>query len=516
METAGAIKAIKRFGDIAAGVAEKISRLSRPVLRVLTFSPASDAVARASAFCAQIDQGRIDVIYAVRSFSKYSVKAHKSYRFNEESLPSSSEVASTLAVAIKDLGVRRADVQLIIPKSWVAMKAASLPAAVRENLPEVVRFEFDRLTPFSADEALYDYLTGEGTGEKIELFIAAAKAVAITAYCDSLAERGIVVKSVTFDISCLATLCSFVSGYSSFIFAEIDRCGIKSGTVDDGILKSSSSQEFKCDDDVLMAVIIEDFLMEQKTSSGKEGEEGVERPLILFFRKESESLAEALKTRGKISFETLNNLQHKIAGITGLEGARTLLIGGVLELLWPKARRFNLLSKGIRDRSRKPFLLTALLAAVMAACLLAYIFVPVQTETERLAEINRQINLRKAEVKNVEKIKSDIEAVNKRLVLINNFRHDKPLYIDLIKELTTVVPKNVWLTRVRIADTQANIEGYAPSATSLVQILEASKYFQKVEFASPTFRDARMNMDRFQIKMDIKGSKTAEAGNEKK
>ena len=72
METAGAIKAVKRFGDIAAGVAEKISRLSRPVLRVLTFSLASDAVARASAFCAQIDKGRIDVIYAVRSFSKYS------------------------------------------------------------------------------------------------------------------------------------------------------------------------------------------------------------------------------------------------------------------------------------------------------------------------------------------------------------------------------------------------------------------------------------------------------------
>ena len=134
METAGAIRAIKRFGDTAAGIAETIKRLSSPVVKVLTFSPASDVIARASALCAQVSKGRLDVIYAVRSLSKYRVKAHKSYRFSEESLPSSSEVASTLAVAMKDLGVRRADVQLIIPKSWVAMKAASLPVSVRENL----------------------------------------------------------------------------------------------------------------------------------------------------------------------------------------------------------------------------------------------------------------------------------------------------------------------------------------------------------------------------------------------
>lgn len=512
METAVAIRAVRKFGDAAARVADAIKKLSGPVLRVLAFSPASEAVAPASALCAQISRGHLDVIYVRRLFSKYRIKAGRDYRFSDESLPSPGEVASTLALAVKDFGIRSADVQLIIPKAMVAMKAATLPSAVSENLPDVVRFEFDRLTPFSADEALYDYLTGEESGGRIELFIAAAKAGAIKDYSISLAERGIVVKSVTFDMSCFATLCSFVTGYSSFMFAEIDRCGVKSGVVENGILKSSSSQEFRCDDDVLMAVIVEDYLMEQKATSAS----GEERPLILFFRREAASLRESLKSRGKISFETLGNLQQKISGAAGLEGARLVLMGGVLELLWPKAHRFNLLSKGMRQSDRKPFLLTGLLAAVMVACVGAYMLAPIQAETERLEEINRQINMRKAEVQSAEKIKSEIEAINKRLTLINNFRHGKPLYIDLLREITVVIPKNAWLTRVRIAGTQADIEGYAPSATSLVQILEASKYFQKVEFASPTFRDARLNMDRFQFKMEIRGAKTEESGNEKK
>jgi hypothetical protein len=60
---------------------------------------------------------------------------------------------------------------------------------------------------------------------------------------------------------------------------------------------------------------------------------------------------------------------------------------------------------------------------------------------------------------------------------------------------------------VRVTETTVEIEGYASSATELLPKLEASKLFRKSEFASPTFRDARMNADRFVIKMEIKGVK---------
>jgi len=513
METAGTVSAIKRFGKAAAGAAETIKRQSVPVMKVLNFNPVTELMAKASVLCVLIGRGRLDIAYATRSFSKYHIRAARNYQFAADALPSPSEVASTLAVATRDFDITRADVQMIIPKSMVAMKVASLPSSVRENLSEVVRFDFDRLTPFTADEAIYDYVPGEQGGDKIELFMAAAKARPVTDYISSLADRGIHVKSVTFDMSCLATLCSFATGLPSFIFAEIDKVGIKAGRVENGIFKASSSQDFKCDDEILMAVIVEDFMAEQRAAMGEAGEE---MPFIFLFRRDTDTLAEALKTRGKISYKMLDDLEHKVAGASKIGKARDLLIGGMLETLWQKAEKYNLLSKGIREGDKKPLFLTILLVIVMIACIAAYVFVPIATESERLAEIDRQLNARKSEVQSAEKIQREIESINKRLLLINQFKHEKPLYIDMLKEMTTIIPKNTWLTRVRIAGAQVNIEGYAPSATSLVQMLEGSKYFEKVEFSSPTFRDARMNMDRFQIKMDIRGVKAEEAVNEKK
>ncbi len=512
METARTRETIKQFGDAVSGVAGAIKKVATSVWKVLTFSP-SEAVVPASCICAEIRKGQVTVLHASRAFSKFRIKADRTYRYSEDSIPSPDEVASTLAVAFKDFGIRKADVVLVIPKQWVVVKSTSLPAAVGENLNQVITYEFDRFTPFTSDEALYDYLVEKQTSDNIDLLIAAAKASTITEYIDKILERGIPVRRVTFDLSCLATMCRYIMGYDSFLFVEVDRNGIKSGTVEAGMLKAATSKEFGCDDDVLMAVIIEDFLAEQKASAGLASEEG---PTIISFWEEMASLKESLKSRGVLSFEVLNGIDRKIAGLAVNAGISSSLVGGAIEQLWPGAKGYNLISKGLRERIKKPFLLTGFLALVIVSCLVVYLFVPIQTEKDQLREIDRQINMRKEEVRNVERIKGDIEVLKKQMALVNNFRHDKPLYIDMLKELTLVIPKNAWLTRMRIAGPQVNIEGYAPSATSLIQLLEGSKYFQKAEFSSPTFRDARMNMDRFQIKMDIKGWKPEGTAIEKK
>jgi Tfp pilus assembly protein PilN len=153
---------------------------------------------------------------------------------------------------------------------------------------------------------------------------------------------------------------------------------------------------------------------------------------------------------------------------------------------------------------------------MLAVALVVYVFVPIQTEGKRLAVIEREIAKRKSEVISIEKTRSELETITKKTALVDNFRHEKPMHIDLMRELTERIPKNAWLTRVRVTGTQLNIEGYAASATALIQMLEASKYFRNVEFSSPTFRDPQMGMDRFQIKMEIRERVKETAANEKK
>jgi len=108
-----------------------------------------------------------------------------------------------------------------------------------------------------------------------------------------------------------------------------------------------------------------------------------------------------------------------------------------------------------------------------------------------------------------------LEGVEKELNSIESFKSSRPMVLDLVREMSRVMPKNTWLSRLRITDTAVEIEGSSSAATAILSKLEASPYFKKVEFSSPTFRDTRLNTDRFFIKMEIE-TPEEEAGNGRK
>lgn len=163
----------------------------------------------------------------------------------------------------------------------------------------------------------------------------------------------------------------------------------------------------------------------------------------------------------------------------------------------------NLLDKGGNRSRRPPFALTILLLAALAALGIYGLVSPLQIEERRIAAIDREIASRREEVRQVEALQKESEAVAQEIAAIGNFKQSRPVVLDLLRELTLVLPPKAWLSRVRLSEANAEIEGYAPSSTEILPKLEASKHFRKVEFSSPTFRDTRMNADRFIVKMEI-------------
>ncbi len=97
------------------------------------------------------------------------------------------------------------------------------------------------------------------------------------------------------------------------------------------------------------------------------------------------------------------------------------------------------------------------------------------------------------------------------LKVLGDFRQATPDLLKILKELTVILPKNVWLTRAHIGDDGVTVEGYATSAADVLPRIEASTYFTKAVFASATTRDPRMNKDRFVIRMELEGTKKEES-----
>ncbi len=169
------------------------------------------------------------------------------------------------------------------------------------------------------------------------------------------------------------------------------------------------------------------------------------------------------------------------------------------------AEGMNLLDKGRHHAPKTPIALTLVLLTVLIALGLLRLVSPLQIEERRIAAIDAEIASRKGEVGKIESLKKEIDAAGQEINAIRGFKTSRPVMLDLLREMTRVLPKNVWLSRVRFTESTVEIEGYAASATDIVPKLEASGYFKKVEFSSPTFRDVRLNADRFLIRMEIEG-----------
>ena len=91
--------------------------------------------------------------------------------------------AASLAPVIGRLRMDRFDVVLRMPGAHALRKTLSLPRAAADNLRQVLTFEIDRQTPFSADQVYFDFLVGAAppSSETIEVELVACPRVEVDA-----------------------------------------------------------------------------------------------------------------------------------------------------------------------------------------------------------------------------------------------------------------------------------------------------------------------------------------------
>jgi len=496
--------AIKKLTTFISNSAAALEKIGRPLWRILTFSPADDIIFPKKALCISIDKGNLSIVFGSRLFSKINIKGAKRYPLEKGRYPSPENLASSVALAINDLGAVRTEVTLSIPKAWAIIKTVEFPSTIKENLPNVLYYELDRMTPFNPEDTLYDFRTLKDEGGKLTLLVIAAKANVINPYIDALRERGINVSRLMVNLSGIGTLCRYIDKGADSISVEINEDGYEGALFLDGSVTDVFTGTFPSENDEQKVDTISREILALVDVAGKQAKSP---QIMLLLRDNNTNLKELLKLNINLPLRILNDLDIKFMPSGPQKELYYAASGGVLESLWQKAKGLNLLKKGRHEIQKTPFALTAVLMLSIFVMWILYMAAPLRIEKKRLEEIDHQIMVRREDVKKVEALKKEIDALNTEVSTINNFKGNKPMILNLLKELTTILPQNTWLTRVRITGVTVDIEGYAGSASGLLPKLEASKYFKKAEFASPTFRDARQNADRFIIKMEIEGVK---------
>lgn len=168
--------------------------------------------------------------------------------------------------------------------------------------------------------------------------------------------------------------------------------------------------------------------------------------------------------------------------------------------------RCNLLPVELRPKvTRGPQMVRNVLAAGLAVLLLFNMALPLWMKSGYVEDLQEQTAKAAKKVKEIEKIKAGAQNLLNDVNKLTAQKQNEPAMVEVLSELTGLLPKDTWLNSFQYAKRKIQIQGLSASASALIGILEESPYFKQVSFISPVIPDRQSGQDRFQIAMEVAG-----------
>jgi Tfp pilus assembly protein PilN len=117
--------------------------------------------------------------------------------------------------------------------------------------------------------------------------------------------------------------------------------------------------------------------------------------------------------------------------------------------------------------------------------------------------LDREIKRLESPAERVRRESQEVTALNARAAILEGLRRETWRKLQILQELTRLMPDGTWLQEVHLGDDTVEVFGFSDRAAELVPPLENSPYFSQVEFTSPITRDAQ-NKEIFRIRMRLR------------
>lgn len=164
----------------------------------------------------------------------------------------------------------------------------------------------------------------------------------------------------------------------------------------------------------------------------------------------------------------------------------------------------NLMPERSRRRtiSKREIVPAALTATAVLLALVAVGY-PLAQQWLRLQELDAEIaGLRTAAI-SAQDTMEEIAAAARQGGFFAEKWASTPTKIQLLDEISRVVPDDTWLSQVQVKQDTVRIQGESEGASSLIGLLETSELLRDVRFSSPVTKNPRTSQDRFVIQAVI-------------
>jgi Tfp pilus assembly protein PilN len=404
-----------------------------------------------------------------------------------------------------------------IPREKVVVRFIRLPAATKENLRKVLEYESPKYTPFEKGEVYLDYQILKEEKEWLHLFAVFVRKADVDACLSLLKKIGIQPLSIEIPST---------GAFNLFSYNEGAKEGEPSILLDvaDPFYEMNLIQERNLTESFHLPLPSEERgakMMNTLKRSGLKGDSLSKSTLFVYGLGADEGMLSSLKEANQIkgvSYPPLNRIEagKELSKLYKIYGP----LGVALKGLTKTRLDLNLLPFEMRRRVRqigKPlFIIFTSLALALSLTWGMGIYIRYR---EEIKVINTEMKKKKPAVEVVEKLQRQKEELRKELSEFEKIKSGEVSKIEMLRELTQLLPSTVWIWNLKYTGKEIEISGFADSASDLIPLLDKSPLFEKVEFLTPVTKERVVmgsvvmgseakEKERFKIKMRLEGKRS--------
>ncbi len=449
----------------------------------------------------------LSMAYLKASIREVRLEAHAVYDLPaEKSLEERLGVARDLMLAfLRSNHILSTDIYLSIPGDMALIRQIQLPLAVKENLRDTLGYEMEKYTPFPVEDVHFDYQIiseDKGTGILNVLLVLAEKN-AIAPYITLCEELRVGISGMEISATALANYLFHTEslapgGSSAVVYGGGGRVEID--LFRDDLLWYSRHGSMVDDRDDLSAVIKREMASLGDTLNDGEGK----RPVIFLGPPSDGGLLNIFADDDPFEMQIFDLVK---GGVPTYELVPAY--GCALKAIRRGHMDINLLPVERRKKPDKRGHYTMMiLGGLLALSLISWGGGTIMRERLDLKRLDARIEQLRGEVSKIEKVRDRCNKLEKQIKDLNTLSADVHVPIlDILADLTDIIPETAWVSNVTISDGEVKIDGYADSASELVTLLEGSPLFKDVAFLS-TITKTRDGKERFRIGLQTRKNKS--------
>jgi Tfp pilus assembly protein PilN len=385
-----------------------------------------------------------------------------------------AEWGAELLKFVQAAGESRLAATLLLPRSEVIVRSLALPGVADKDVANAIDLQIDTLHPWGDLEVAWGWSRAGHGALKGDVLIGVARKELLSSYETHFAEAGILMAAATFSPAVIhAAIRIWNKAPASLLCFNTDENG-RTEIYGESESRSVFSAEFSVRRERAIALARAELRM------------APDQPA----RQLSDVLPQA--PGATLSDSTLSGSAFAYSAAIAGSASR---VAGFANLLPPERRA---------SHNRVQYLIPAALGILLVLALVTvFVIFPAIEQKRYRAELESAAHRLEPAALRVQTIERKIRETRNRILLLDEIKRRPQADLEILNELTRLLPPPVWTTSVEIYPDTVVISGEAEQAEPLLKILDSSPLFQNSEFALSLTRNAQT--EQFRIKTTRRG-----------